>query len=483
MSFKQRYSTRSAVLMVVGVCALLVLYVTGSGSGGRRASSEAAAVAGEAGHCHSIRDFGGSLTKALRAIGSTETTLHIDAPAVVGGDTTAPATLGLVFRKGGRIKFGDSKVQINGPIEAGPYRIFEGTGRVTIADNAVAELHVEWWGGAADGATDNTPAFAAAIAAMPDPKIRLLQGTYLGVISASDKTVVLEGSGKKTTTLRNNAPATNTIWLNKSPYGTRIGDVTIDMNGARKTGILLSNCNYADMQRVYIIGQADGNYALHVANCTLSSFNDVVFGDDNGGHLLVERSFYSNFRNISSGRSRTLAAVKITDTSSLHFYGLYVEHGQNGSIVLERAQNVNFYGIGIELADDVPAKTGFIRVNSCQAINFYGGRVNQYAHQGRPVFDLSRTQGCTVDGWYLRRSSGDKSAFVTLGPGLDNIRISNIEFASNVAAIGVQSEKGRGSRAGNVVLENLTAGGRGLTHAVNATDLAARNVEGKIESP
>ena len=75
-------------------------------------------------------------------IGTQEATLVIDAPATVDGDTTTPATLGLVFRKGGRIKFGDHNVRINGPIEAGPYRIFEGTGQVIIADNAVAHLYV-----------------------------------------------------------------------------------------------------------------------------------------------------------------------------------------------------------------------------------------------------------------------------------------------------------------------------------------------------
>ena len=91
----------------------------------------------DAGPRRSVSAYGGSLSKALQAIGSQDATLVIDAPATVDGDTTTPATLGLVFRKGGRINFGDHNVQINGPIEAGPYRIFEGTGQVTIADNAV----------------------------------------------------------------------------------------------------------------------------------------------------------------------------------------------------------------------------------------------------------------------------------------------------------------------------------------------------------
>ena len=376
-------------------------------------------------------------------------------------------------------------MRIDGPIDAGPYRIFAGTGELTIADNAVADLLVEWWGGAADDATDCTPAFAAAVASMTNPTIRLLQGTYLGVISATGKVVTLQGAGKWKTTLKNNAPDSTTISLRRGVLaGTTISDLKVDMNGARQTGILLERCNYADVARVCIVGQrGEGKFALQVSACTLSSFNDVMFLDGNEGHLYVEKSYYSNFRNISSGQAGKMPSIKIANTAALHFYGIYVEHGHAGSIVVEGAENVNFYGIGIELAPDTQAETGFVRVNGSQAVNFYGGRVNQYAHQGRPVFDLNRTTGCIIDGWYLRRSSSDKSPFIALGGGLDNIQVSNVEFLSNVAATGVSSAPGANNRVGNLILENLTDGGQPVNHMVNAVDLATRNVKGKLESP
>ncbi len=246
------------------------------------------ATAAAAGPGSSVSAYDGSLSKALQAIGTQEATLVIDTPATVDGDTTTPATLGLVFRKGGRINVGDHTVRINGPIEAGPYTIFEGTGQVTIADNAVAHLYVEWWGGAADGTTDNTPAFAAAMSAMSTPTIQLLQGTYLGVVAAANKTVTLKDSGKWKTTIKNNVPTAHTISLRGSPAGTMISDLKVDMNGAEETGILLVRCNYADVERIGIVGQGGtGKYALHLSNCTLSSFKDVMFGDRNEGHLAV----------------------------------------------------------------------------------------------------------------------------------------------------------------------------------------------------
>jgi hypothetical protein len=467
-------SRTSRMIATVLVCGLLMLCATGRAFG---------AAAADVGRSRAIGAYGGSLTKALAAIGAQETSLCIDTPATVEGDTTVPATLGLVFRKGGRIQFGKHKVRINGPIEAGPYRIFAGSGQFSMADNVAAELYVEWWGGSADGATDNTPAFAAAIAAVSKPRIKLLPGTYLGVVAAIDKTVVLQGSGKNTTTLRNNAPTRSTISLSGSGMGTMIADLKVDINGAEETGVLVRRCNYADVERVFIVGQGGkGKFALNISACTLSSFKDIMFLDKNDGHLFVEKSYYSNFRNISSGQAGTMPSMKIVNTASLHFYGIYVEHGHNGSIVIKNAQNVNFYGIGIELAPDTPAKTGFIRVISSEAVNFYGGRVNQYAHKGYPVFDLVGTKGCIIDGWILNRSSRDKSPFIALGTDLNNIQVSNVQFHSNVAATGVSSAAGAKSKVPNLILENLTPGSHPVKHVVNAANLATRNVQGEVKS-
>ncbi len=428
----------------------------------------------------SIGAYGGNLSEALQAIGDTEITLYIDAPATLLGDATVPATLGLAFCKGGSIVHGAHKLRINGPLSAGPYPIFDGTGEITIADNAVTELFVEWWGGAADDATDNTPALAAAVAAMTNPTIRLLQGTYLGVVAASGKIIDLHGSGKWKTTLKNNDPAAKTIYLAGS--GSHISDMKVDLNDAPTTGVHLDGCTYIDVQRLHIVRQGGGDkYALHVSHCTLSSFQDIIISY---GAMHVDTSYYSHFKNISIAEPRgTVPTLHIANTAALQFFGLYVEHGQQGAIVLEGADNVNFYGIGIEIADAVSSSAGFIRVLSGTAINFYGGRINQYSNAGWPMFDLRGVRGCKVDGWVLHRSVQDDSPFIALGAGLDNVQISNVEFSRNpVAAPGVQSAPGPENRAGRVILENLTHGEHPVNHAINAADPAVRNVKGEVAS-
>ena len=478
MNFLNAPYNALTMVATIAVCGLILLYSVGGSSPEPAAG---AADAAESGRSFSVSAYGGSLSRALHAIGARETTLCIDAPATVDGDTTTPPTLGLVFRKGGCIKFGDKKLRLNGPLEAGPYRIFEGSGEVTLADNAVTELFVEWWGGAADGATDNTPAFAAAVAAMAHPTIRLLQGTYLGVVAANGKVINLHGSGKSKTVLKNNDPEAHTIALGAC-HNSFISDLKVDLNGAGKTGVKLDGCTYLDMQRVCVSGQGTaGKYALHVTGCTLSSFQDIIISY---GAMHVDRSYYSHFKNVSIAEPRDdLPTLHIASTAALQFYGLYVEHGKQGSIVLEEADNTNFYGIGIEIADAVPAGSGFIRVRGGLAVNFYGGHINQYSNAGWPMFDLEGVRGCTIDGWLLRRSVEDSSPFVALGSGLDNIQISNIEFWANpVPAIGIQSAAGAESRAGNVILENLTHWEQPVRYILNAEELSTRNVKGALEN-
>jgi hypothetical protein len=456
-------------VLALSLGSLLTLYALGASDLSRAGASGGG----------SISAYGGDLSAAVRAIGATEAFLIIDTVARIDGDTTIPATLGLVFRKGGRIEHGEHVLRIEGPIEAGPYRIFDGTGTMTIADSAVQQLFVEWWGGAADGATDSTPALASAVASMTHPTIRLLQGTYLGVVSASRKILTLQGAGKFKTILKNNRPNAHTIDLGGT--GSSIADLKVDINAAKEVGVFLHS-TYLQIQQMHIVNQGGkGKYAMHVKGCTLSAFNDLMFSHGTGGHLLIEQSYYSVFTNISSGEPGDEATIYIRNTAALSFQALYVEHGKKGSIVIENAQNVDFYGIGIEIADMFPPDVAFIRTNNCQAINFYGGRVNQYALPGRAMFDLKNTQGCTIDGWLLIRSVKDASPFIVFGAGLQNVQISNIEFWNDVPAIGVRGDAG--AQPGNLILENLWSRGPAVNHQVSATNLSQRNIQGKVTAP
>ncbi len=107
---------------------------------------------------------------ALAAVGASR--LIISSPQTVSDDLTIPATLTLQRIGAGTITIAANKTLIiKGPIEAGPYLMFPGSGVVSFAGNTVlSEIWPLWWGGAGDATavgvgTDNLYAFNAASAA------------------------------------------------------------------------------------------------------------------------------------------------------------------------------------------------------------------------------------------------------------------------------------------------------------------------------
>lgn len=72
---------------------------------------------------------------------------------------------------------------------------------------------------------------------------------------------------------------------------------------------------------------------MSVSSCTLSAFSYVMFSFGTGGHLHVERSYYSVFTNISSGEPGDEATFLIENTAAVSFHAIYMEHGKKGSIV------------------------------------------------------------------------------------------------------------------------------------------------------
>jgi hypothetical protein len=93
-------------------------------------------------------------------------TLVIDASVTLSIDETVPASVRLYFINGAKLTIATGKtLTINGKLDAGLFQIFalQGTGKVVIEPSACTYLLPEWWGAVADGTTDCTAAFQAAV--------------------------------------------------------------------------------------------------------------------------------------------------------------------------------------------------------------------------------------------------------------------------------------------------------------------------------
>ncbi len=151
-----------------------------------------------------------TIDAAVTAIGSVETTLVVCDARTLGGDVTIPSTLVPRIVKGGVITIGTGlTLTINGPFEAGLYKVFNctGTGKVVFGSGTVKEVYPQWWGtGTANDHDGFEAAFACALTGhlrvyIPSGTYAITGGLDLGYNSTGSieyGNFIVEGSGKGT---------------------------------------------------------------------------------------------------------------------------------------------------------------------------------------------------------------------------------------------------------------------------------------------
>lgn len=145
------------------------------------------------------------LDTAIATIGSTEATLFITTPLLVTANAVVPSTMQLSFLRGGSLNNGTKTVTINGQVNSGLFKIFDGTGAITFGTNSVGKVVPQWFGALGDGATDDTVAIQAALNV--GGMIYFPTGAYL-ISSALDITVsgtVIIGAGMHNSVITTNS--------------------------------------------------------------------------------------------------------------------------------------------------------------------------------------------------------------------------------------------------------------------------------------
>lgn len=156
--------------------------VMNSGGGWLASSTVAGRVSGAT--FDGVTDDSAAFAAALTAIGSTAAALSIAGPMVVNANTTVPANVQLIFTGRGLIKPGANKtVTINGPINAGPWQIFDVSNSGAVVTGAIknAFCYADWFGAIADGVTDSTVGLQAIAKLAADAgylKVYMTAGTY-----------------------------------------------------------------------------------------------------------------------------------------------------------------------------------------------------------------------------------------------------------------------------------------------------------------
>lgn len=104
-----------------------------------------------------VSDYGGDLAAAVTAIGSQSRTLVVNDDCTFGANLSIPSNIELRCRKRCRIYDSGFSLTVNGPFEAGKYKVFDGFSAGDVTFTWLEETLPEWWGALANGGDDTVP--------------------------------------------------------------------------------------------------------------------------------------------------------------------------------------------------------------------------------------------------------------------------------------------------------------------------------------
>ena len=387
-----------------------------------------------------IGDYSNNLSTAVTSIGATETTLYINAAASVSGNVTVPATLKLVFMKGGSVNQSTYSLTINGPIEAGLYQIFDGTGSVTFGEGACDKLYPEWWGAVADNSTDCTTAIQATIDSAEASEIRHIRlsgGTYqiTDALSIADNQpnidLTISGDWHSTIYQTDTGGANGiTIGAAGGSYTTKITFLGFELLGNSSAGHGISVLHASDCTFKNLHISAFGGDGIYTDDAWGNEYLRCVIYD-NGGHGISLNSDGNAVNiidcNISNHDTAGKAAVYIDGCDGPNIFGGDFSNNTYG-IYLGNTESNNMLRVnGVHMEGNT---TGIHIDNPSGGQNIYGVSIIGSMFYGDPIVVGDDNSGTLIIGFVFQGNYLSDANLTTI----DGDKVLNSMIGSNVLA-------------------------------------------------
>lgn len=385
-----------------------------------------------------------TLSEALTTIGSAEITLIVPAGVInISVNTTIPANVHLLVLRGGQFSIADGvTLTINGPFEAGPYRVFAwtGSGKVVFGDGALDWALPEWWGAKGDNSTDCSAALQAAFNAWW--RVRLGKGTYLWTStsplylnSTSGGQYFLQGQGVEVTYLKfpNIGASAYCIKVNEDAAGSKVRNFpTLWRLHLMDMRIYGNTTNYPNLLKIR-------ETSVRLENLILADFTDGVVTADYCDNMVVRN-------------------VKWADGPPA---GFLLRQGGNGDgWVVE----------GVFVDNYMPGYVGHQRgvfigsYVTCHVFrNIVGGR-----------FEFGQSHDILIENWHCE-NNGDLSVFTSTG-GTITVRRSFIWNNRNAVPVVINDGSYKNTR---LVLEDVTFHSYFSALIARTSDIHIQNINGQ----
>ncbi|RKE36633.1 parallel beta-helix repeat protein [Paraburkholderia sp. BL23I1N1] len=411
--------------------------------------------------CDGVTDDTAAVQNAIAALGSTGATLIIPGPTLISAALTFNPNTQLFPINGGYFigKAGTELVQLQSAPLAGPVKLL--MNMAARATNGMT-IYPEWFGAAADGATDDSSAIQSAINFLQNTGgiVQFEARTYLigtlvqigtGVGSVGQNTI-LQGKGRHSTVIKSTGANQSAIQVigaaGSTLQGVAIRNLTVDKTIAGTGGVGITG-QYTAVLELTDLQVNNHLYGVSLMGAGNTIANQIIVSPPNG--VSNCRGFDINGGGTNPGGNKSSVfrdcyVVGSSSTGSIGFfaYGAYVSDlmfiacetlampigyeldmsasantgNEDVQLINCRADNVSTYGVYVNAAGgsgsadsmvtilggwfdmgNVVTQVNLIYLNGCQGVVIEGAQIyNAPAEANAYGVYMQNCQGCTILG-------------------------------------------------------------------------------------
>lgn len=393
------------------------------------------------------------------------------------------------------------------PVFDGLCQAFTGTGTVILPEGMVQYLEI--YGGKGDDSTDNTSMWTKAMAAQTRPIVKLVGGTYRGIVDTATKNATITGSDGNFlgTTMYNNSVSSPLISIGSSS-GVNINNLHLNNANVPAHTIYGIGATYLQLDKLFIRrhgnNTTNNKWGVYLHSCTFASIGTLNFADtheEDGSQSIYGGHFYMSVTNGPkvdlltaghAGSDSTATAFYLQELNGGSIGAIEIDSGGGGGILFARLlYSFTIGNIYTELTTEaVCLAESWIQLKDNISLNITGMRLYHHADTSgsvKPLIGLRNNNALVLNNIFFWRTINNSAIPILqyFDANNKNIKISDIHggnYTNHDQTVGLAYTffDTNNQLSSNIIFENYHDRSVGMaTHnLLNVDGLITNNIQG-----